>query len=196
MKNLKTIMTTVLLSLMGLTLHAQEASLVKSVSTLEILGTSTIHDWVITCEGFTGTGQIAISDNKLEGINNLKVTIPVKGLDSGKGMMDDKTYEALKEEDHPYINYNLTEIKSITAKGSNTHILAAKGKLTIAGVTRDIAHNVNATILENKAQFSGEYTLDMTAYSVEPPTAMMGSIKTGKEVTIKFKVTYQLNHKN
>jgi hypothetical protein len=38
--------------------------------------------------------------------------------------------------------------------------------------------------------FSGKQKIDMTLYGVEPPKALMGTIKTGKDVVVDFKVTY------
>jgi hypothetical protein len=38
-------------------------------------------------------------------------------------------------------------------------------------------------------QFTGSRSLKMTDYKMKPPTAMMGTIKVGNEVTLKFDLT-------
>jgi polyisoprenoid-binding protein YceI len=40
----------------------------------------------------------------------------------------------------------------------------------------------------NSMTVSGDYTLKMTDYGIQPPKAMWGTIKTGDEVTIKFEI--------
>ena len=49
---------------------------------------------------------------------------------------------------------------------------------------------VKAMVTQGKVQFTGSYTLKMTDFSVKPPTAMFGTIKTGDEITVKFNVDY------
>jgi hypothetical protein len=38
-------------------------------------------------------------------------------------------------------------------------------------------------------QFEGSKTINMTEFGMVPPTAMFGSLKTGEEITVNFKVT-------
>ena len=37
----------------------------------------------------------------------------------------------------------------------------------------------------------GEKSIKMTSYGVEPPTALLGTIKTGDDLTIKFNIKLQ-----
>ncbi|MDI3521447.1 MAG: hypothetical protein PWR04_1435, partial [Anaerophaga sp.] len=62
--------------------------------------------------------------------------------------------------------------------------------LTIAGETKPIEIALNANISPQKeVSVSGETTLKMTDFDVEPPTVMFGTIKTADEVTINFNLT-------
>ena len=150
---------------------------------MSIAGTSTLHDWVSAVEQLTAKAEIEISDNKLLSIPALEVRVPVKGITSTKGkIMDNKTYSALKAEDHPTIFFKLT---NVTLKAANQ--LTATGQLTIAGKSKKVQFPVDYNLKSNsKIQFTGAYTLKMTDYDVAPPTAVMGTIKTGDEVTINF----------
>jgi polyisoprenoid-binding protein YceI len=65
------------------------------------------------------------------------------------------------------------------------------GDLTIAGTTKAIVLIATAQVQGNKLMLSGKYKLNMTHYGVEAPKALMGTIKTGEEVTVNFKVMYQ-----
>ena len=43
---------------------------------------------------------------------------------------------------------------------------------------------------DGSVQFIGSVTFNMTNFNIDPPTAVMGTIKTGDEITIKFQVIY------
>lgn len=150
---------------------------------MSIAGTSTLHDWVSSVEQFSAQAEIEMTDNKLVNITALQVRIPVKEIKSTKGrIMDNKTYDALKAEDHPSILFKLTKM---TLQDGNQ--LKASGQLTIAGKSKLVQFPVEYSVKPgSKLQFSGAYTLKMTDYDMAPPTAVMGTIKTGDEVTVRF----------
>lgn len=193
MKNLKSIISIISLILACNQLGAQDLKLITDKSSIIVNGTSTVHDWEISCEKISGNAQIELIDNKLTGIEDFEFQVVVKGMKSGKGMMDNKTYNALKEKSYPSIEYKLYKVNKIETKTNESYSVMAEGLLTIAGNTKAISHKVTATISGGKVLFSGEYNLDMTAYSIAPPTAMMGAIKTGKNVVIKFETTFLIN---
>ena len=100
--------------------------------------------------------------------------------------MDKKTYGALRESDHPTISYIL--ISSIPKTGNT---VTSKGELTIAGKKRQVTMDVNYEIYPSIIEFSGELTINMSDYDIAPPTALMGTIKTGDEVTIRFSIPFR-----
>lgn len=147
-------------------------------STLEIRGTSSLHDW----ESFAKDFNFTVNQ---EGnvFNNLKGSIKVKSIQSGKSIMDDKTYEALDADKFP-------EIK---LAGSN--LTLANGKLggsiqvTIKDVTKTFNISSTSTLSGGNIKISGEVPLDMTEFGIDPPTAMFGTLETGKDVTIVYSIT-------
>lgn len=184
------IRTIILLFIVGLTSQATmvgQQSVNTEKSQLSIFGTSSLHDWEIEAENFTGNSDITLKDDNLV-INKLSFNVPVKSLKSGKSAMDDNTYKALKAKDHPTISYKLEKV--ISAKPSSDGFdLRTSGLLTIAGTTKTIEMPVKANTV-NGIQFTGETTFNMSDYGVDPPTALFGTIKTGDKVTIKFNVNY------
>jgi polyisoprenoid-binding protein YceI len=61
------------------------------------------------------------------------------------------------------------------------------GKLTVAGKEKTIDLEVAVQKMENKiVGVHGKKTLLMTDYGIEPPTFMLGILKTGNEVSIEF----------
>ena len=139
-----------------------------------------IHDHSCT-KYFVLTGKL--ENGKLTSIESLKINIPVKSIKSGKDLMDDKTYEALKADKYQNIQFEL-----ISAKLSDGKI-TGQGKLTIAGKTNTIP-------ISSDYSYSGASTLvvkgnlkvDMPRYDVEPPTVLMGTISTGKDITIPYEI--------
>ncbi len=155
-------------------------------ASMTVSGTSSLHDWESTVEDFSHTASITVEGNKLSKINQLEFTVIVKSIKSGKGGMDKKTYEALREADYPTISYIL-----ISAIPKSGNIVSSTGELTIAGKKRQIDMEVNYEIYPGIIEFRGELTLKMSDYEISPPTALMGTIKTGDEVTIRFSIPFQ-----
>lgn len=185
---------TFLFLLMGLVFSqavGQKYSVDNKNSKLEVLGTSTLHDWEILAEDMSGTADISFENNELE-VSILKFQVKVESLKSGKSSMDKNTYEALKSEKHPLITYELKTINKKSGSGKALN-LNTSGTLTIAGFSKAIEMPVSALITGNQVSFTGKITFKMTDFKVDPPTALMGTIKTGDEITVQFNVTYKNN---
>lgn len=166
---------------------AQE-SYQMTASKVSVAGTSTLHDWESEVTEVNMQASLDMVDGQLQAIPGLLVKIPVKSIKSTKGrIMDNKTYGALKADDHPTITYKLTATKI-----QDNSKLTATGKLTIAGQTKTVSFPVKMKKGSDGAiTFSGSYSLLMSDYGMDAPTALMGSIKTGDEVTINFSCTLE-----
>ena len=169
-------------------LFGQSYKIDSEKSTMSVFGTSSLHDWESTVKKIKGNGSITVENSEITNIKNLVIIIPVKSIKSGKGKMDSNTYNALKEKEYHNIEYSLS---SIIKKSSGS--LSSKGKLTIGGETKTIDMDVKYKISSTSITFSGEINFKMSNYNIEPPTAMMGTIKTGDEVTISYNVVLTEN---
>lgn len=157
-------------------------------SQLFIAGTSNVHDWKSEATKVEASGEIIVEAATLKSIKNLTVEIAVAGIKSTKGsMMDKKTWTALKKDSYPTITYVLTKVNSLTKNGDNYDIKTT-GNLTIAGATQVVEMTVKGKVTGNEIQFEGSKKLKMTDFKIDPPTALMGTMKTGDEVTISFNV--------
>ncbi|MBL7876540.1 MAG: YceI family protein [Cyclobacteriaceae bacterium] len=163
---------------------SQKAYTLKSHK-VSVDGTSSIHDWTSDVTQLTWAGQLTVEGTNVKAIQNVVVTIPVEGIKSEKGgMMDDKTYEAFNAEKNPTITFKLT---SATLTGANAK---ANGTLTMAGVTKSIVMNVATKVLaDGSVHLSGSQVINMRDYKMEPPKAVMGTIKVGEKVTLLFELT-------
>jgi len=172
------------------TLVAQESKVVLPESKLTVFGTSNLHDWEIDAKAMSGKAAMTIDAGDLKAIKSLDFAVEVEQLKSGKSGMDENTFKALKSKTYKTINFKLVSVVKITETATGNFTVETQGDLTIAGVTKRINQAFTVKIVGKKAIFSGKTKIDMTVFEIKPPTALMGTIKTGKDVTIDFKVTY------
>ncbi|AWM13856.1 YceI family protein [Flavobacterium sp. NRK F10] len=172
-------------------LNAQEYKLLLSESKLTVDGTSNLHDWTIEAKTMSGTAGFTVSGTDITALKNLTFVVEVEQLKSGKKGMDQNTFKALNSSKYKTINYKVTKVLKVAKNTNGTFLIETQGDLTINGVTKKITQNFTAKLIANKIQLTGKQTLNMTHYSVKPPTALLGTIKTGESVTINFSVVYQ-----
>ncbi|WBL25988.1 YceI family protein [Zunongwangia sp. HGR-M22] len=168
------LITLILIIFTGFNVNSQN---LKSItSNILVEGTSNIHDWEMTSKN--AVGHIESKDGK---VSKITIEIPIKSLKSGKGGMDKNAYKALNEDDYPKVKFTSKEVQS------NKII----GNLTMNGKSKTISIPVSIKNSNQNIKISGKQTINMTDYGVEPPTALMGTIKTGEEVTVNF--NFQFN---
>jgi len=191
MKAIKVLLLTAWVLAMQISaVHAQTFT-VKS-HTLTVKGTSSLHDWQSTVEKIEAKGAFVLSNNSLIDIRDVAVKIPVKAIKSPKGkLMDSKTWDAFNYEKYPTITFLLTGRKINAAKNT----LDASGTLTMAGVTKPVELNLTYKVLPGgELQITGTKKLIMSDFKMEPPTAMMGTIKVGDEVEVGFELLLNANN--
>lgn len=191
LKQLKLVFGSLLMMVFTLQIsQAQTYQLNNAASTLEIDGTSNIHDWQITAENQQGTLLADFEDGKLTKIKQLDFYVIAESLKSGKSGMDKNTYKALNTSKHKQIVFKLTKVNSINSSGSNSYKVATTGSLMIAGSTKPIDITFDIKVDGSKITLSGSKTLKMTDFGVDPPKAMFGTITTGDAVDIKFESNF------
>ncbi len=104
-------------------------------------------------------------------------------------MMDKNTYKALDVKRNPNISFVLSSA-NVTPIDENTYQFKGVGNMTIAGATRQT--DINAVCKYNAADKSftckGTKKFKMTEFNVKPPTFMMGTVKTGDEISITYEL--------
>jgi len=171
-------------------IFSQSYKVSNSSSDLKVYGTSSLHDWHVDAEDVKGSIQIEVTEETLN-INKLNVEIISESLKSGKKSMDKNTYKALETDKYSSIKFNYLSTKSITKVSDNTYSVEAYGNLTIIGNTQKTLLKFKLKTEDNKVSIVGEKSIKMTSYGVEPPTALLGTIKTGDDLTIKFNIKLQ-----
>jgi polyisoprenoid-binding protein YceI len=187
---LNLLFTSVLALLIFTGVQAQEFYKVQSNnSKLVVSGTSSLHDWEMEAADFSAETLVKLNDNVVSEISRIEFTSPVSGLKSGKRIMDNKTLEALKEKKFPEIKFSLGNTGEVNLAGEKANLT---GLLTIAGKTKEVKLAVNFDVQNNQRFLvSGNVPLKMSDFGVEPPTAIMGTVKTDDELVVSFSLEFQ-----
>jgi polyisoprenoid-binding protein YceI len=139
---------------------------------------------------FDGTISIANSGTASLEIQDISITIGVTTLDSDNRTMNKKTYDALKNDQHPNIYYKFNKVKSMKSIGNNKFEVVLNGTLNIAGTSKSIDILITLLAENNTISLKGEKPMKMSDFNVEPPTALLGTLKTGNDITIEFNLNY------
>jgi len=200
----------ILLFLAAPSLRAADTTLLKAQpgSKIRIDGTANmIHThWAVQSPLIAGSLEVGpgfptepgqtVTPGKIDAKG--ECSVPVRSLksveDDGKpysDAMDDVMYGKLKAQDNPKIFYRLTELtlKETPKDKDSPYVFDSKGEVAVAGVTNPVAFPVNVLpVPGNKIKVSGNATLKMTDFKIQPPapTMALGAIKTGDDVKISF----------
>jgi polyisoprenoid-binding protein YceI len=169
------------------TAKAQNAIIIPQSASINVHGTSNVHDWDMKPTKITG--ELGLNASKQ--IYAITIKIEVSSLKSGNGIMDGKTYDAFDSKKNPYIVFQLTEVSQAKLTDTDTEVTLT-GTLTMAGATRKISFKTIGKITKTgDYQLKGSVPLKITDFKMKPPTAMFGTMKTGDAVTVKFDVSFK-----
>lgn len=172
--------------LIGGTTGFSQTNYVLSGSPLfKVEGGSSLHDWEMISEAGKGQGVFVLENGQFKTVNSLSVSFVAETLKSGTKGLDSNAYKALQTDKNKEIRFVL---KELTGQGTS---LTAKGDLTIAGVTKPVSFPVKMNAVGTKMTFEGSLETRLTNFSVTPPTALLGTVKTHDEIKLSFKSTFQ-----
>lgn len=160
-------------------------------------GTSTIHDWTCGATEIKGTVELTFGTDMAPAVSAAQVTVPIKKMDCDNSTMDRKLQKALKMKDTPNLLFEFESATTQDAAVADSFEVATLGYMMIAGQTRRITvtqyltERVDGTII-----FRGSFPVSMKDYGVKPPTALLGTIRTGNEVTVFFKFVLDPSRSN
>lgn len=167
------------------TVTAQKTFIVQKDNTLKISGTSSLHDWDMTSSTATGRMVGTFENQSLQSIQTLSVEMQAESLKSGKNGMDKNAYKALKTNQFKTIKFDLKSAK----KEGTTWTL--NGTFQIAGVSKNVTIKAKESVNGGDIVLEGSYDFKLTDYDITPPTALMGTVKTGDAVKVTFKISFK-----
>ncbi|WP_348797799.1 YceI family protein [Flavobacterium adhaerens] len=179
-------LTVLVMFTLAFTSNAQKTYTLDSNPSFSVSGTSTMHDWTMKSTSGTGSANLTVTNSKLEKITSLTVTLNAETIKSEKKSMDKVAYEALKTDKFKTIKYVL---KSATKINETTWSLT--GSYTIAGVTKEIKTEVKTTVTNGIISMQGTNKITFKEFGMKSPTAMLGTIKTGEDLTITFSIKFK-----
>jgi polyisoprenoid-binding protein YceI len=163
-----------------------EYKLNYSKSSIVISGTSTLHNWEMNVTDARGGFILSENQKDLSKLTEGTIQVDVTGIRSESNLMDKKAHEALKSSQFPQIKVQVQK-----ATGSN-----GSGKATlqyaIAGASKTVTQNFQ--LIEDQQgdlAISGTFDLHMSEFGISPPVALLGTIKTGDLVTLKYKLHFR-----
>jgi len=157
-------------------------------SKLEITGTSSLHDWEMNVEDFDCAVEVGMDDKENISIQSVDFSCLVEEIKSHNKIMDSKTYKAIDNGKHPKITFSSEN----QVKPNGNTVSSIKGELLISGVKKMI--NLDFSLVDhNQDQFKvkGDIPLKMSDFGIEPPTAMMGTMKTGDDIVIHYEILFR-----
>lgn len=165
----------------------------KKNSKFLVKGTSTLHDWKVDVTKVDGELSVQIDEkNNIVNFNSVNINCTSNSLLSGESGMDKKTFEALKTDKFPVINFKSTDIKKGSVVNGKQQFIA-NGKMTICGISRAVQIIAVESVAGSGIYcFEGSEEISMTDYGIVPPTAVFGTIKSGNKVTAVFKANFSL----
>ena len=178
-----------LMGILPFGLSAQSFKLDNGQSRITVTGTSSLHDWEELAEQKSGAIALDLS-GETPSIKSLVLVVEAESLKSGKSAMDKNTYKALNTDKYKQIAYTLERVKSISANGSG-HSVVAVGQLTISGKTNTIEIDLDLSVSGDIVSLKGSKPLKFTDFALEPPKALMGTIKTGDEIMVHFDTVWK-----
>ncbi len=193
MKTLKKSLVAFLLIGMHAGLAAQQKySSVHEQGSMRISGTSNLHDWEMDLENFHCSLTLEGGNPSLL-IQSVSFTGTSKSIKSHSSIMDNKTYDALHAGRYPEIRFTGTFSRKIPVNSKSFEGMIS-GDLFLAGRTRTVSVPFSGNIIsEDEIRISGSKDLRMSDYDIDPPTAILGTLKTGDEVTISFSLVLKKN---
>jgi polyisoprenoid-binding protein YceI len=162
----------------------------RLTGTLNLFGTSTLHNWEMSAHQLQGSAQFDIEGGQLNSVSALTFILPVKNLKGEKDGMNDNAYDALKADKYRDIRFVMTNSK-LENNGGGKYTIHATGNLTIAGATKPINMDVKAQVnSDGTVGCTGTYALKMSEYNIDRPSFMFGAMKTGDALTLSYSLVF------
>ena len=180
------------LTLISAGLPFKDTYILTKEYTVTIRGTSNLKNWKDSVGTVTGVMTVDVKeDGRLE-LQTILIKMKVSSIKSDMGQhMDSKTYKALKGDKYPEITFQLDTPVTLIQVNTGESSLFVNGYLTLAGVCRPVIMKVTALkFRQGQLQFEGSQQIKMTDFGVRPPTAFLGAVKAGPDITINFKTNF------
>jgi polyisoprenoid-binding protein YceI len=128
------------------------------------------------------TSDLKVADDG----TTVNVTVQLGNLDTGMGLRDKHTKEALEVTTYPTAELKVarSELKFPAAGGESTG--DAKGKLTIHGQTKDVTFHYTAGLAGDTLSVKGSSNVNMTDFGIKTPSYLGVGVKPEVVISVSF----------
>lgn len=188
------------LSSLGLPASETRSFQIMEQSELYLKGSSNVTPFTCQCTQSFPPLQYTMALNAqgaVASFRNTSLQLQTKKLDCGNRGMNRDMHQTLKADQHPNISIRLQEVQfeggKLPEHSQDLGSLWAKARIAVAGVEKTAKLKVSARETGKGAyRFKSEFTINMTDFGIEPPTALMGLIKVDNKVTIHLDLAVRL----
>jgi len=167
----------------------QSVRFLPTDSRIIITGTSNLHDWEETVGQFDVALGLKFKKNEILGIDHVHFNCRSESITSDNSIMTHKTMDALRTDKYPEIVFTMVSIdKLVSANGKFSGVLT--GDLDLAGVKRRINIAFSGYYENNRIKINAVKDINLNDFKIKPPTALMGTLKTGENVVISFQLHF------
>jgi polyisoprenoid-binding protein YceI len=174
--------------LLAILLAAPVSFTLAPQSRLSVEGDSSMHAWSCKARAIDVSARAEASAGEAApSLESLQVRVAVKALDCQSDVMEGKLRDALRADQFPTIDYRLTSVKQLGGARPGEARLLATGELQLNGQKRTV--NVLAVLTrgnDGAIEAKGAVPMKMSDFGVQPPTAMLGVLKTHDQITVRF----------
>ena len=154
----------------------------SAASKLTVSGSATVRSF--SCVSKTIHGQAMMQPQTGDSLS-VELRVPVQSFNCGKQAMNRDLYEALKADQHPYIQYRVHNADIIASGSTGARRFQIIGALSMAGTTHR-----DTTIIQGRPaagqgfRIEGSTPLSLRRFGVTPPTALFGLIQVQDSVRV------------
>ncbi len=138
-----------------------------------------LHSWEGVCKD---VNSVILSDEKRDEIKQVAVTVKISSFDSQNANRDSHMMEATDAIKFPNINFAST---SINREGNVLHVT---GTLTFHGIGKTILIDAAVKKVNDKAEITGDFDVNMKDFNIEPPSLM--GVSTSEIIKLKFTMIF------
>jgi polyisoprenoid-binding protein YceI len=168
---------------LGLSLYAQnkvKVNCVKEESVITYAMKHPLHEWTGESKEIN---SIILTDDARTTIYQVAVSAKVASFDSKNANRDSHMMEATEAIKFPNVTY---VSNSVNIDGSD---FSSMGTITFHGISQPVAMKGKLVREGNKLTFTGNFSVKLTQFKVDPPSLM--GISANDDFKLDFKVSYQ-----
>ena len=163
-------------------------------SKIWVEGTSSVRSFKCTASGVEASIDAATPELAsalaagTHAVRTVEIRIPAAKLDCANGTMNGHMLKAIKAKENPVIGFHLASYELATKAGGAA--VTMTGTLNLGGVEKSVTLVADAVEGASGAlKVTGSFPLKLTDYGLKPPSLMLGTMKVGDKVTVRYDLT-------